>query len=221
MTVDVSANAPVQSGWERRQARTRRDVLAAAGELIAADGLDGLTMRKLASRAGVAVATLYNQFGDRDGVLVAFVSNGLDQLEVDFDEQPERGPIEATRALFRALDDTVGSAVDIWRPIFASLKSGPGSHGMGSVGDRVVHIIEHDLARAATESMFVGECDVARLARHIFITRMNRLEKWATGAIEWDWYRESSELGLELTLAAVLASPTERLAALRSSGIVT
>ena len=215
------ANAPTQSGWERRQERTRRDVLAAAGEIIAADGLVGLTMRKLAARAGVAVATLYNQFGDRDGVLVAFVSNGLDQLEGDFDEQPARGPIDTTRALFRALDDTVGTAVDVWRPIFASLKSGPGAHGMGSVGDRVVQIIEHDLAKAATESMFIGECDVERLARHIFTARMNRLEKWATGVIEWEWYRESSDLGLELTLAAVLASPAERLAALRSSGIVS
>jgi AcrR family transcriptional regulator len=215
------ANASTQSGWERRQARTRHDVLAAAGEIIAADGLVGLTMRKLAARAGVAVATLYNQFGDRDGVLVAFVSNGLDQLEVDFDEQPARGPIDTTRALFQALDDTVGTAVDVWRPIFASLRSGPGAYGMGSVGDRVVQIIEYDLAHAAAEAMFIGECDVERLARHIFTARMNRLEKWATGVIEWEWYRESSDLGLELTLAAVLASPTERLAALRSSGIVS
>ncbi len=217
----TSANAPAQSGWERRQERTRGDVLAAAGELIAADGIVGLTMRKLAARAGVAVATLYNQFGDRDGVLVAFVSNGLDQLEVDFDEQPPRGPIATTRALFQALDDTVGSAVDVWKPIFASVESLPGANGMGAVGDRFVQIIEHDLAKAAAEEMFIGDCDTERLARHIFTTRMNRLEKWATGVIEWDWYRESSDLGLELTLAAVLASPVERLAALRSSGIVT
>ena len=46
----------------------------------------GLTMRKLADRANVAVATLYNQFDDRSGVLVAFVSNGLDELEAKVDE---------------------------------------------------------------------------------------------------------------------------------------
>ena len=108
-----------------------------------------------------------------------------------------------------------------WRPIFASLRSGPGAHGMGPVGDRVVQIIEVDLAKAAAEALLVGDCDVERLARHIFITRMNRLEKWATGVIEWEWYRESSDLGLELTLAAVIASPVERIAALRSSGIVS
>ena len=216
-----STKAPMQSGWERRQERTRAEVLVAAGEIIAEEGLEGLTMRKLAARAGVAVATLYNQFGDRGGVLVAFVSNGLDQLEVDFDDKPARRPIDTTRALFQALDDTVGTAIDVWRPIFASLQSGPGVHGMGSVGERVVQIIEHDLADAAAEAMFIGECDIERLARHIFAARMNRLEKWATGVIEWNWYRESSEMGLELTLAAVIASPDARAAALRSSGVVS
>lgn len=218
---ESDAAAPATTGWERRQKRTRHDVLIAVGEIIAADGLDGLTMRKLAARAGVAVATLYNQFGDRDGVVVAFVSNGLDQLEVDVDEQPARGPIDATRALFQTLDDTVCGAVDVWRPIFASLKPGPDLHGMGDVGDRVVQIIEHDLEKAAAESMLVADCDVDRLARHIFVTRLGRLEKWATGAIDWDWYCESSRLGLELSLAAVVVDPEARRAALRASGIVT
>ena len=215
-----STKAPMQSGWERRQERTRAEVLVAAGEIIAEEGLEGLTMRKLAARAGVAVATLYNQFGDRSGVLVAFVSNGLDQLEVDFDDMPARRPIDTTRALFQALDDTVATAIDVWRPIFASLQSGPGVHGMGSVGERVVQIIEHDLADAAAEAMFIGECDIERLARHIFTARMNRLEKWATGVIDWNWYRESSEMALELALAAVIASPDARVDALRLSGIV-
>lgn len=212
---------PSRAGWDRRQAQTRHDVLTAAGEIIAADGLDGLTMRKLAARAGVAVATLYNQFGDRDGVLVAFVSNGLDQLEVEVDEQPARAPIETTRALFAAFDQTLMGAVDVWRPIFATLDSGPGSSDMGPVGDRVVQIIEHDLAKAATDGLIVAGCDTERLARHIFVTRMNRIEKWANGSIEWEAYRESSRLGLELALAAVLDSPEDRMNALRSSQITS
>lgn len=224
MSANASTSAvrvtPSRAGWDRRQARTRSDVLAAAGEIIAVDGLDGLTMRKLAARAGVAVATLYNQFGDRDGVLVAFVSNGLDQLEVEVDEQPARAPIDTTRALFAAFDQTLADAVDVWRPIFATLDAGPGAQGMGPVGDRVVQIIEHDLAKAAADGLLVVDCDTERLARHIFVTRMNRIEKWATGSIDWVAYRESSRLGLELALAAVLRSSEDRMTALRSSQII-
>ena len=209
----------MSDGWVRRQERTRRDVLDAVGALIAHDGLDGLTMRKLAERAGVAVATLYNQFGDRDGVLVAFVSGGLDQLEIDLDAQPPVGPIDTTRALLEAFDDTFSSEPEVWRPIFASLKSGNGAHGMGEVGDRVVAYIESDFAKAAADGLFVVECDVDALARHVFNTRMNRLEKWAHAAIEWDLYRSSSTLGLELILASMLVEPL-RSEALARSGVV-
>lgn len=208
----------MSDGWERRQERTRRDVIGATGSLIAESGLAGLTMRKLAERAGVAVATLYNQFGDRDGVLVAFVSAGLDQLELELDAQPDAGPIYTTRALFEALDQTFAVEPEVWRPIFASLQSGSGSHGMGEVGDRVVAYIEADLAKAAADGLFVVECDVAALSRHVFVTRMNRLEKWAQSVIDWDLYRSSSILGLELIFAAVLVEPM-RSAALTQSGV--
>lgn len=208
----------MSDGWERRQERTRQDVLDATGALIAEAGVDGLTMRKLAERAGVAVATLYNQFGDREGVLVAFVSSGLDQLEVDLDAQPDAGAIETTRQLFEALDAEFSAEPEVWRPIFASMQSGLQTHGMGEVGDRVVSYIEADLAAAAADGMFDVEADVAALARHIFITRTNRLEKWAHAAIEWDQYRSSSILGLELILAAVLREPF-RSAALARSGV--
>lgn len=202
----------------RRQERTRRDVLDAAGRLIAEGGLDGLTMRKLAEAAGVAVATLYNQFGDRDGVIVAFVSSGLDQLEIDLDARPPVRPIDATRALFDAFDDTFSEDPEVWRPIFAALRSGGGPPGMGEVGDRVVQYIQDDLAKAVADGMFVRDLDVERLARHVFVTRMSRVEMWAQGQIDWDWYRSSSMLGLELSLAAVLREPY-RTDALGRSGV--
>ena len=97
----------MSEGWKTRQQRTRAEILQAVGEIIAADGVDGLTMRKLADRANVAVATLYNQFDDRSGVLVAFVSNGLDELEFELDEQPAAEPIEATGIMLEALDQTL------------------------------------------------------------------------------------------------------------------
>jgi AcrR family transcriptional regulator len=206
-------------GWDDRQVRTRADVLVAAGELIAAGGVEGLSMRKLADRAGVAVATLYNQFGDRDGVLVAFVSAGLDELERQLSAAPDAGPIDTTRMLFDALDSTIAAAVDVWRPVFAVIKSGPSPTGLGAVGDRFVAIVEGDLAKAVTDDMFAVDLDTAQLAWHIFTTRMARLERWAAGIIGWDTYLASSRLGLEVTLAAVLREPLAR-AALERSGLL-
>ena len=199
--------------------QTRADVLAAVGEIISESGLEGLTMRRLAERAGVAVATLYNQFGDRDGVIVAFVGAGLDELEGRLDARPATAPIDTTRELFRTLDDIVAADVDVWRPVFASLQAGTGGLGMGELGERVIAYIEADLEKAAAGEVFAVELDTGTLARHIFISRMTRLERWAQGGIDWEQYQDSSHLGLELILASVLAEP-QRSRALRRSGVV-
>jgi len=206
-------------GWESRQQRTRSEILNAVGEIIAADGLDGLTMRKLAERAGVAVATLYNQFTDRDGVLVAFVSSGLDQLELELDEQPAAEPIDATRVLFAAVDETIDARKHVWRPVLATLRSVPDSPRMGGVGERIVAAIEADLAKAQATGLLVADCNIDRLAWHIFVSWMRGLERWAQGTIDWDVYRSSTDTAIEVALAAVLVEPM-RSDALRRAGVL-
>lgn len=209
----------MSQGWESRQQRTRADILQAVGEIIAVDGLDGLTMRKLAERAGVAVATLYNQFTDRDGVLVAFVSSGLDELEFELDEQPAVSPIDATRVLFDALHGTIDDRSHVWRPVLATLRSIPNSPRMGPVGERIVAAIEADLAKAQADGLFIGPCDTDRLAWHIFVSWMRGLERWAQGTIDWDLHRSNAVIALELALAAVLVEP-QRTGALRRAGVL-
>jgi len=208
----------MSQGWESRQQRTRAEILHAVGEIIADRGLDGLTMRKLAERAGVAVATLYNQFDDRDGVLVAFVANGLDELEVELDTQPAADPIDATRVLFSALHETIDDRSHVWRPVLATLRSVPNSPRMGGVGERIVAAIAADLAKAQAAEMFVVACDTDRLAWHVFVSWMRGLERWAQGTIDWDLHRSNSQTSLELALAAVLVEP-QRSDALRRADI--
>lgn len=209
----------MSQGWESRQQRTRAEILHAVGEIIAVDGLDGLTMRKLAERAGVAVGTLYNQFADRDGVLVAFVSSGLDQLESELDEQPAADPIDGTRVLFAALDETIEARSHVWRPVLATLRSVPNSPRMGGVGERIVAAIEADLAKALAAGMLVAGCKVDRLSWHIFVSWMRGLERWAQGTIDWDLYQSSSQTAVEVALAAVLVEPL-RTEALRRARVI-
>ena len=209
----------MSQGWESRQQRTRAEILHAVGEIIAADGLDGLTMRKLADRAGVAVATLYNQFTARDGVLVAFVSSGLDQLEFELDEQPAADPIDGTRVLFAALGETIEARRHVWRPVIATLRTVGDSPRMGAVGERIVGAIEADLAKAQAAGLLVADCKVDRLAWHIFVAWMRGLERWAQGTIDWDLYRSSSRTAIEVALAAVLLDPL-RSEALRRADVL-
>lgn len=66
----------------------REAVLEAGLALIRADGLDGLTVRGVAERLGVAPATLYGHFPDKDALLGAIADRAWDRFYV---EVPERG----------------------------------------------------------------------------------------------------------------------------------
>ena len=56
--------------FEEHKAERRKRILAAARELIAERGYDGLTMRDLAEASRVSVPTLYNLFGGKQALLL-------------------------------------------------------------------------------------------------------------------------------------------------------
>jgi AcrR family transcriptional regulator len=69
-------------------ARNRMTILAAAEQLVAADGASTITMDRVAHCAGVGKGTLFRHFGDRCGLMRAL----LDERERAFQEEFIRGP---------------------------------------------------------------------------------------------------------------------------------
>jgi hypothetical protein len=90
---------------------------------------------------------------------------------------------------------------------------------MGAVGERIVTAVEADLAKAQAAGLLIADCKVDLLAWHIFVSWMRGLERWAQGTIDWDLYRSSSRVALEVALAAVVVEPM-RTVALRRAGVI-
>ncbi|MFK0573557.1 TetR/AcrR family transcriptional regulator [Endozoicomonas sp.] len=57
--------------------RVRNRILAAARDLLETEGLPGLTTRAVAMHAGVTEASLFNNFGDKTGLLQALINEAL------------------------------------------------------------------------------------------------------------------------------------------------
>jgi AcrR family transcriptional regulator len=80
------------------QGRAKRaQILAAATELMAAHGVEGMTMRQLASACGLNIATLYHYFGSKSDLLGAIVGErrydaGLRHLKLPVDPALPTGP---------------------------------------------------------------------------------------------------------------------------------
>ncbi|MEV0299437.1 TetR/AcrR family transcriptional regulator [Nocardia sp. NPDC050710] len=63
----------------------RATILAAAAEQIATDGVDAISLRGLARRAGVSHAAPAHHFGDRAGLITALAIEGFDLLAAELE----------------------------------------------------------------------------------------------------------------------------------------
>jgi AcrR family transcriptional regulator len=69
------AGARVRNRWGQGE-RLRAEILAAAGQLLGELGtVDGLTLRGVARRAGIAPASIYMQFADRGALIDALLAH--------------------------------------------------------------------------------------------------------------------------------------------------
>ena len=97
----------------RRAGLTRDRVLGAAVELADQEGLDGLSMRKLAKRLGVEAMSLYNHIpGGKERLLDGMVDLVFDEIDVPALDRPWRDELRkraiSTRAALRRHQWAVG-----------------------------------------------------------------------------------------------------------------
>ncbi|KQW26442.1 TetR family transcriptional regulator [Rhizobium sp. Root274] len=90
-------------------------ILAEALAILETDGLEALTMRALAGRAGINPMTIYHHFDDRDGLIRALAELAYSELAA-----PETGnALERAHSLIRAYYATVVRFPDLTLAIFA------------------------------------------------------------------------------------------------------
>ena len=80
-----------------------RQIVEAARQLLEEEGLDGLTMRRLAERLGIRAPSLYKHFPDKQALEAALISEGFEEVAKAF-EQAAAGddhPLEAIAHAYR------------------------------------------------------------------------------------------------------------------------
>jgi AcrR family transcriptional regulator len=80
----ISQSVPRLPGRPNRT--SREQIVAATLAMLAADGMDGFTMSKVARRIDVAVMTLYNYFSSRDALLDAAAEAIFSNFRLPIDE---------------------------------------------------------------------------------------------------------------------------------------
>ncbi len=87
---------------ERQRQETAEKILAAARELLLSQGIEGLSMRNLATKVGYSATAIYSYFADKGAVLRALMDADCVALRRAMDEAAaEPDPVERVRKMGR------------------------------------------------------------------------------------------------------------------------
>jgi AcrR family transcriptional regulator len=76
-----------------------REIVAAARELLEAEGPDGVSMRRIAERLGIRAPSLYKHLPDKEALEAALISDGFEEAANAF---AGAGSVEDFAAAYRA-----------------------------------------------------------------------------------------------------------------------
>ena len=84
----------------------RAAVLSAAWKMVEKEGVEGLSVREAARRAGVSHNAPYRHFAGRDALIAALVAEGFDELKKALNEAIRSGKPTLINAI---IDETAGT----------------------------------------------------------------------------------------------------------------
>lgn len=191
----------------RIQERTSRHVLDAARAFIEVHGVEQLSMRRLASEAGVSVRTLYNHFGDKDGLLTALVQSSLDSIDIAVHHLASVDPVDRIwEAITISIDKTVR---EVPKAVVRAVV----------MDDRLVNLVNvrwtgWDLIineiRAATDAGALRpDIEPTLLAEHAAMVLFHLQRRWTAGELDDAGLRAGALHAFDICLLAV-AEPAER-----------
>jgi AcrR family transcriptional regulator len=197
-------------GLRDRQMRERRArILEAAAQLIRTTGGTGLSMRTLAQRAEVSLATPYNLFGSKGGVLMALQFSSLERLEQAMEELSPRDPIEQVLEVAHRGARIYTGDPSFWLPLMQAHWLARGDIQESPLHPRIVALWERSLRAGVEAGRLIPEANPEFVARMLVICFYGVLIMWIQGSLDGDGFRTHVLYGFVLTLLGV-ATPAAR-----------
>jgi len=172
------ATGPAPRTLTRAQQARRQRVIDAATSLALDGGYEAVQMRDVASRADVAMGTVYRYFTSKDHLLAASLVHWVEQLDLRLAQQPAQGASPAERvidALDRALR-TMGRQPQLVGAVFTALAS-PDPAAI-ECQQQVSILMEGIITRAIGEPQPPDISDRARIIGHVWYSA---LVGWVNG----------------------------------------
>lgn len=205
-TQGTTSNArpgPVEPGRRERNKAKRRDaVIDSTLHLMRKHDLADVSIERIAGRARVAPATVYNLFGSRERLLLATVDRLLERLVDDLVSiDPNDDPVAAATAVVRLSTEAFIADGPAFRQILVALGDLPGGAPRLSVDPAQLQIAA---MRAAKErGILRDDVDPVAAGRQVYLSYNGALLAWARGRLTDEGLRLAAQHGLFGMLAAL------------------
>lgn len=211
---DTDLLTDIAEPGRREQAKTERriKIVRAARDLIRETGETNLSMRMIAKRAGVSVATPYNLFGSKRAVVMAVLEDERDFLQ----RFMELKVANAIDRIFEAHALAVTYIVrdpEFYQPLWKALLDTSGQDDTGlATPERQAQTRaawRWLLSAAQQEGLLNHDVSVEWLERTLSHVGNGAMLSWAMGSLDTDQLMPAAGLGYALVLAAS-ATPAGR-----------
>jgi len=186
---------------EAGKADRRKRIVDAARDLIRETGDTGLSMRALAARANVSLATPYNLFGSKRAIVMAVLDDRR-----DFGERFSKlKNVSAIERIFKALAITLSYHVEepeFYRAIWSSLLDRAGSDELRAelITPQSALFWMNLLNEAVQEGSLQDDIDIALLHSELSNTFSGVMLRWVFGGCTADQLEPATCYGYALTL---------------------
>lgn len=204
---------------ERNKAKRRNAVLDATLELLGQHPLDEVSIERIADRAEVAPATVYNLLGSREQLLLACIDRVIESLvdslvEVD----PAADPIRAAALIVGQSADAFIGERDAYRQILGALGDFSRTGSMMAFDPAQLQIAA--MREAQAQGYVRDDVDPDAAGRQIYLSYNGALFAWAGLGLDDAGFRAAALHGLWTTLTAIATEDHRArfLAELHASG---
>ncbi|KHO24119.1 TetR/AcrR family transcriptional regulator [Mycolicibacterium setense] len=187
--------------------RTRAHVLDAARDFVEQHGVEQLSMRRLADEAGVSVRTLYNHFGDKEGLLAALIQRSLDSMDVAVHQLSATDPIERIwEAITLSIDKVVA---DIPKAVVRAVLMDDRLLDQVNLRWSGWDLIVTEIRAATRRGALRDDIDPDVLADHAAMVLFHLQRRWTAGDITAEQLRAGALHAFDICLLAI-ARPRAR-----------
>jgi AcrR family transcriptional regulator len=169
--------------------RRRTRILEAARECIRVGGAESLSLKAIARSAELSVATLYNLFGSKEGILVALLVSSIESFR-------QRSPGSSFAAGRRQIDSLSTVAIDefasdefFYRELIKSLRQMESRVHLSGLVGLCLDLGEPIVNRMVAAGDLTEVVSPRVLSHHLFMVFVHAVQLWSSGITTSEQFR--------------------------------